>query len=85
MSPLLRVEFCLSKMMVNLGVLFLDRLRSASSHEWVKHEGAMATVGITEMELVDTYKISLLKFTVKIAIQYMRRVIQKKVKFDILT
>ncbi|KAM1119303.1 hypothetical protein TB2_043466 [Malus domestica] len=43
MSPSLRAEFRLSKTMVNLGVLFLDRLKFASSHEWVKHEGAVAT------------------------------------------
>ncbi|CAN6548097.1 unnamed protein product [Malus baccata var. baccata] len=36
------------------------------------------------MELVDTYKIRLPKFTVKFAIQYMRRAIQKKAKFDIM-
>ncbi|KAJ8565898.1 hypothetical protein K7X08_008474 [Anisodus acutangulus] len=35
------------------------------------------------MELVDTYKIRLPKFTVKFAIQYMRRAVQKKSKFDI--
>lgn len=35
------------------------------------------------MELVDTYKIRLPKFTVKFAIQYMRRVVLKKAKFDI--
>ncbi|GFQ05955.1 uncharacterized protein yqkd, partial [Phtheirospermum japonicum] len=35
------------------------------------------------MELVDTYKIRLPKFTVKFAIHYMRRAIQKKAKFDI--
>ncbi|XP_057752622.1 uncharacterized protein LOC130970525 [Arachis stenosperma] len=35
------------------------------------------------MELVDTYKVRLPKFTVKFAIQYMRRAIQKKAKFDI--
>ncbi|XP_059311911.1 uncharacterized protein LOC132063404 isoform X4 [Lycium ferocissimum] len=35
------------------------------------------------MELVDTYKIRLPKFTVKFAIQYMRRTVQKKAKFDI--
>lgn len=35
------------------------------------------------MELVDTYKIRLPKFTVKYAIQYMKRIIQKKAKFDI--
>ncbi|KAL3828835.1 hypothetical protein ACJIZ3_017637 [Penstemon smallii] len=35
------------------------------------------------MELVDTYKIRLPKFTVKFAIQYMRRAIQRKAKFDI--
>ncbi|KAK7292505.1 hypothetical protein RIF29_08286 [Crotalaria pallida] len=35
------------------------------------------------MELVDVYKIRLPKFTVKMAVQYMRRVIEKKAKFDI--
>lgn len=35
------------------------------------------------MELVDTYKVRLPKFTVKYAIQYMKRIIQKKAKFDI--
>uniref|UniRef100_A0A7N0V8C0 Serine aminopeptidase S33 domain-containing protein n=1 Tax=Kalanchoe fedtschenkoi TaxID=63787 RepID=A0A7N0V8C0_KALFE len=36
------------------------------------------------MELVDTYKIRLPKFTVKFAIQYMRKTIIKKAKFDIM-
>ncbi|XP_022930530.1 uncharacterized protein LOC111436957 isoform X1 [Cucurbita moschata] len=36
------------------------------------------------MELVKTYKFRLPKFTVKFAIQYMRRAIQKKAKFDIM-
>ncbi|XP_010942494.3 uncharacterized protein [Elaeis guineensis] len=36
------------------------------------------------MELVDVYKIRLPKFTVRMALQYMRRVIQKKAKFDIM-
>ncbi|XAR54613.1 hypothetical protein NMG60_11029831 [Bertholletia excelsa] len=36
------------------------------------------------MELVDTYKVRLPKFTVKFAIHYMRRVILKKAKFDIM-
>ncbi|KAL5537731.1 hypothetical protein UlMin_043497 [Ulmus minor] len=36
------------------------------------------------MELVDVYKIRLPKFTVKMAVQYMRRVIDKKAKFDIM-
>ncbi|KAL3507993.1 hypothetical protein ACH5RR_033375 [Cinchona calisaya] len=36
------------------------------------------------MELVDTYKIRLPKFTVKFAIHYMRRAILKKAKFDIM-
>ncbi|KAL6571542.1 hypothetical protein OROHE_003185 [Orobanche hederae] len=35
------------------------------------------------MELVDTYKVRVPKFTVKFAIHYMRRAIQKKAKFDI--
>ncbi|KAJ6719781.1 ALPHA/BETA-HYDROLASE [Salix purpurea] len=36
------------------------------------------------MELVETYKFRLPKFTVKFAIQYMRKAIQKKAKFDIM-
>ncbi|GMH08377.1 hypothetical protein Nepgr_010217 [Nepenthes gracilis] len=36
------------------------------------------------MELVDAYKVRLPKFTVKFAIQYMRRAIQKKANFDIM-
>ncbi|XP_057429313.1 uncharacterized protein LOC130722568 isoform X2 [Lotus japonicus] len=36
------------------------------------------------MELVDTYSVRLPKFTVKFAIQYMRKTIQKKAKFDIM-
>ncbi|KAL3521787.1 hypothetical protein ACH5RR_014621, partial [Cinchona calisaya] len=36
------------------------------------------------MELVDVYKIRVPRFTVKVALQYMRRVIQKKAKFDIM-
>lgn len=36
------------------------------------------------MELVDVYKIRLPRFTVKMAVQYMRRVIQKKAQFDIM-
>ncbi|CAM6087446.1 unnamed protein product [Calypogeia fissa] len=36
------------------------------------------------MELVDVYKIRLPKFTVKVAVEYMRRVIQKKAAFDIM-
>ncbi|KAL0376546.1 UNVERIFIED_CONTAM: hypothetical protein Scaly_0772200 [Sesamum calycinum] len=36
------------------------------------------------MELVDSYKVPLPKFTVKFAIHYMRKAIQKKAKFDIL-
>lgn len=36
------------------------------------------------MELVDTYKKRLPKFTVKFAIHYMRRAILKKAKFDIM-
>ncbi|XWS35067.1 hypothetical protein CRYUN_Cryun21dG0094300 [Craigia yunnanensis] len=35
------------------------------------------------MELVDTFKFRFPKFTVKFAIQYMRKAIQKKAKFDI--
>ncbi|XP_073027892.1 uncharacterized protein [Primulina eburnea] len=36
------------------------------------------------MELADVYKIRLPKFTVKVGIQYMRRIIQRKAKFDIM-
>ncbi|KAF0903126.1 hypothetical protein E2562_025716 [Oryza meyeriana var. granulata] len=36
------------------------------------------------MELVDVYKIRVPKFTVKMAVQYMRRVIQRRAKFDIM-
>ncbi|KAK8461501.1 hypothetical protein SEVIR_1G047800v4 [Setaria viridis] len=36
------------------------------------------------MELVDVYKIRVPKFTVKMAVQYMRRIIQKRAKFDIM-
>ncbi|KAK6930058.1 hypothetical protein RJ641_004152 [Dillenia turbinata] len=36
------------------------------------------------MKLVDTCKVRLAKFTVKFAIQYMQRAIQKKAKFDIM-
>ncbi|XP_077232115.1 uncharacterized protein LOC143866721 [Tasmannia lanceolata] len=36
------------------------------------------------MEQVDTYSIRIPKFTVKLAIQYMRKVILRKAKFDIM-
>ncbi|KAF0935351.1 hypothetical protein E2562_032046 [Oryza meyeriana var. granulata] len=36
------------------------------------------------MELVDVYKIRVPKFTVKMAVQYMRKIIQKRAKFDIM-
>lgn len=36
------------------------------------------------LELADVYKIRVPKFTVKMAVQYMRRVIQKRAKFDIM-
>ncbi|TVU32932.1 hypothetical protein EJB05_24697 [Eragrostis curvula] len=36
------------------------------------------------LELVDVYKIRVPKFTVKMAVQYMRRIIQKRAKFDIM-
>ncbi|XP_022856890.1 uncharacterized protein LOC111377961 [Olea europaea var. sylvestris] len=35
------------------------------------------------VELADVYKIRLPKFTVKVAVQYMRRAIRKKAKFDV--
>ncbi|KAL6593802.1 hypothetical protein ACP70R_048703 [Stipagrostis hirtigluma subsp. patula] len=36
------------------------------------------------MELVDTYKYPLPKFTVKLAIQHMRKIVKKKASFDIM-
>ncbi|KAK3151667.1 hypothetical protein QOZ80_3AG0248940 [Eleusine coracana subsp. coracana] len=36
------------------------------------------------MELVDTYKYPLPKFTVKFAIQHMRKIVKKKANFDIM-
>lgn len=36
------------------------------------------------MELVDVYKIRLPKFTVRVALQIMRRIIQKRAQFDIM-
>eukprot|EP00249_Psilotum_nudum_P017973 c26580_g1_i1 orf=367-2007(-) len=36
------------------------------------------------MELVDVYKVRLPKFTLKVAIQYMRRIILRKAQFDIM-
>ncbi|GAB2224765.1 hypothetical protein Droror1_Dr00005535 [Drosera rotundifolia] len=36
------------------------------------------------LELVDVYRIRLPKFTVKMGLKHMRRVIQKKAKFDIM-
>ena len=31
-----------------VGFAVLDGLKYASSHEWVKHEGPVATIGITD-------------------------------------
>jgi hypothetical protein len=36
------------------------------------------------MELVDTYKYPLPKFTVKLAIQHMRKIVKRKANFDIM-
>eukprot|EP00258_Populus_trichocarpa_P043372 XP_024459391.1 uncharacterized protein LOC18099730 isoform X3 [Populus trichocarpa] len=47
-------------------------------------DSAFANLFDLMMELVDVYKIRLPKFTVKMAVQYMRWVIQKKAKFDIM-
>ncbi|GMH26845.1 hypothetical protein Nepgr_028688 [Nepenthes gracilis] len=47
-------------------------------------DSAFSTLYDVMMELVDVYKIRLPKFTVKMAVQYMRRVIQRKAKFDIM-
>ncbi|XP_068320214.1 uncharacterized protein [Pyrus communis] len=47
-------------------------------------DSAFSSLYVLMMELVDVYKIRLPKFTVKMAIQYMRRIIEKKAKFDIM-
>ncbi|GAB2299002.1 hypothetical protein Dimus_033078 [Dionaea muscipula] len=47
-------------------------------------DSAFSTLFDLMMELVDVYKIRLPKFTVKMALKHMRRVIQKKAKFDIM-
>ncbi|MED6131682.1 hypothetical protein PIB30_012121 [Stylosanthes scabra] len=47
-------------------------------------DSAFSNLYTLMMELVDVYKIRLPKFTVKMAVQYMRRVIEKKAKFDIM-
>lgn len=47
-------------------------------------DSAFANLFDLMMELVDVYKIRLPKFTVKVGLQYMRHVIQKKAKFDIM-
>lgn len=31
-----------------MGIAVLDGLKYANSHEWVKHEGSVATIGITD-------------------------------------
>ncbi|GKE37565.1 alpha/beta hydrolases superfamily protein [Tanacetum coccineum] len=50
----------------------------------IKTSVHFSDLGDLMMELVDTYKIRLPKFTFKFAIQYMKRAILKKAKFDIL-
>ncbi|KAJ4747960.1 alpha/beta-Hydrolases superfamily protein [Rhynchospora pubera] len=47
-------------------------------------DSAFANLYDLMMELVDVYKIRVPKFTVKMAVQYMRRVIQRRAKFDIM-
>ncbi|KAF9679300.1 hypothetical protein SADUNF_Sadunf06G0000600 [Salix dunnii] len=47
-------------------------------------DSAFANLFDLMMELVDVYKIRLPKFTIKMAVQYMRWVIQKRAKFDIM-
>ncbi|KAF3451927.1 hypothetical protein FNV43_RR08023 [Rhamnella rubrinervis] len=47
-------------------------------------DSAFSNLYALMMELVDVYKIRLPKFTVKMAVQYMRRVIERKAKFDIM-
>lgn len=43
------LPFSLSKMInIMWGFAVLDGLKYASSHEWVKHEGPVATIGITD-------------------------------------
>lgn len=36
-------------------VAVLDDLKYASSHEWVKHDGPVATIGITDHAQVNEY------------------------------
>ncbi|CAD6343649.1 unnamed protein product [Miscanthus lutarioriparius] len=47
-------------------------------------DSAFANLYDLMMELVEVYKIRVPKFTVKMAVQYMRRVIQRRAKFDIM-
>ncbi|TQD75704.1 hypothetical protein C1H46_038756 [Malus baccata] len=47
-------------------------------------DSAFSSLYVLMMELVDVYKIRLPKFTVKMAVHYMRRIIEKKAKFDIM-
>ena len=42
----------------------LDGLKYASSHEWVKHEGSVATVGITDHAQVSSLSYFIYKFGV---------------------
>lgn len=47
-------------------------------------DSAFANLYDLMMELVEVYKIRVPKFTVKMAVQYMRCVIQRRAKFDIM-
>lgn len=42
-------------------VVVLDGLKYASSHEWVKHEGSVATVGITDHAQVLLISVSFIR------------------------
>ena len=44
------------------GIVVLDGLKYANSHEWVKHEGGVATVGITDHAQVLFLSFKLLSF-----------------------
>jgi glycine cleavage system H lipoate-binding protein len=37
-----------NELITYVGYAVLDGLKYASSHEWVKHEGPVATIGITD-------------------------------------
>ena len=40
--------------LIHIHYVVLDNLKYASSHEWVKHEGSVATIGVTDHAQVRT-------------------------------